>query len=422
MIYKLINKINSNPKSNLFFISPLIYGIGNAAEQINIAASYAKKRNKKIIIIKIFLLKKILKYSVCNHAIFHDLSIDNSKNNKFIEFFLNFFVSLEFIFRRSFILICRKFFKTKFREQSNFPNLGINEIYGNNKVNLKKYDYENIKQFNLQKNLIDLKVKKKIYCENLLKKFKLDTFENLVCIHVRDHYFRNDIEKKNYRNSDINNYIDSIQYLIENNYKVIRMGKLGKKINFEHKNFIDYPAVDKKEDIFDLYLINKCKFFIGTQSGIIDIAYMFNKPVYTTNMVELYSTFPRKKIDRGIFKKAFFKKKNRKILIDEFLKLPFKYHDPQVQIDDINFIENNPDDILSGLIEFISAIDNNTQPNNRQVEFLRLLKDQHKNLFNIRNSEYSMLAQVDNLKWIRMFKSCKGYLCDKSLEDFNIVK
>ena len=26
--------------------------------------------------------------------------------------------------------------------------------------------------------------------------------------------------------------------------------------------------------------------------------------------------------------------------------------------------------------------------------------------------------KVDNLKWIRMFKSCKGYLCDKSLEDF----
>lgn len=57
MIYKIIEKINSNPNSKLFFISPLIYAIGNASEQINIATSYANKRNKKIVIIKIFFLK-----------------------------------------------------------------------------------------------------------------------------------------------------------------------------------------------------------------------------------------------------------------------------------------------------------------------------------------------------------------------------
>jgi len=423
MIYKIINKINSSSKFNIFFITPLIYVIGNAAEQINIAASYAKKRDKKIIIIKVFLFKKILNYNICNDAIFHELIINNSKINKYIQLILNFFVSLEFIFRRSYILICRNIFKIKFPEQSNFPHLGINEIYGNKKIKLKNYDYSDIKKFNLHNDLIDISDEKKKYCERILDKLSFGNLENIVCLHVRDHYFKKDIERKNYRNSNINNYIDAIQYLIEKNYKVIRMGKEGKKINFRHKNFIDYCTLHQKEDILDLYLLNKCKFFIGTQSGIIDVAYMFNKPVYTTNMVELYSTFPRKNVDRGLFKKIFVKKNNERILIDKFLKMPFKYHDPQLQIDDLNFVENDPEDILSGLKEFIANIEKREKPNNRQKMFNKLLKEQHQKFFNDRQSkEYSMINQVDNLKMIRMFKSCEGYLCDISLNELNIDK
>ena len=58
----------------------------------------------------------------------------------------------------------------------------------------------------------------------------------------------------------------------------------------------------------DLYLIKISKFYIGTQSGILDTAYMFNKPILTTNMCELFTNYPRKKYDRGIFKKVFLKK------------------------------------------------------------------------------------------------------------------
>lgn len=148
----------------------------------------------------------------------------------------------------------------------------------------------------------------------------IGSLDNLVCLHVRDHFFRKDENKKNYRNSDINNYIDTINYLIENNFKVIRMGKSGQKINFKHQNFFDYPNLDNTDDILDIFLINKCKFYIGTQSGILDVAYMFNKPILTTNMVELYTSYPRKKIDRGIFKKVFSKRDKKKYQLKNFQK------------------------------------------------------------------------------------------------------
>ena len=55
------------------------------------------------------------------------------------------------------------------------------------------------------------------YCEIKLNEYKIP-YERLVLIHVRDDQYRNDKNRKDYRNSNINKYIESIKYLIENNY------------------------------------------------------------------------------------------------------------------------------------------------------------------------------------------------------------
>ena len=90
--------------------------------------------------------------------------------------------------------------------------------------------------------------------------------------------------RKDYRNSNINNYIESIIYLIKN-YLVIRIrDKPINKIKFKNKNFLDYPNSKIKSSQMDLYLIKNCSFYIGTQSGPMDTAYLFNKPVLMTNM------------------------------------------------------------------------------------------------------------------------------------------
>ena len=90
----------------------------------------------------------------------------------------------------------------------------------------------------------------------------------------------------------------------------------------------------------DLYLIKKCEFYIGTQSGPMDAAYLFNKPVLSTNMNDLFSSiYPRKKIDRGIFKKIYNKKK--KLINVRFHKYTYMFHNPEIKIDDLIFEENS---------------------------------------------------------------------------------
>ena len=82
MIYSIFNKLNKIKKFPFFFLSPLIYAIGNGSEQVTIASNYAKSRGKILIILKVKLLKRILNYSICNKSLFHDLIFNDIKGLK----------------------------------------------------------------------------------------------------------------------------------------------------------------------------------------------------------------------------------------------------------------------------------------------------------------------------------------------------
>ena len=219
--------------------------------------------------------------------------------------------------------------------------IGIEAIYGLKKINLDNIKYKDIKKFDLDYSLIKLKKEIIDKCEKKIEKYNFNKNDRIVCLHVRDSVFRNDEGRKDYRNSNIENYLETIKYLIQQNYKVVRMGKKSKiKLNFTNENFFDYSFSNIKDDLLDLYLIERCSFYIGTQSGILDVAQMFNKPILLTNMCELYTSFPRKKNDRGIFKKIYKKDVKEKISLEDFASMEFKYHDPQIEIEKLIFEQN----------------------------------------------------------------------------------
>ena len=89
MISTILNFCNKIKNFPYFFITPLPYVIGNASEQILLAANKAKDENKKLVIIYTNFLTKILKYHVCNKSLFTDLLI--KKDNSFLTKFLSIF-------------------------------------------------------------------------------------------------------------------------------------------------------------------------------------------------------------------------------------------------------------------------------------------------------------------------------------------
>ena len=83
--------------------------------------------------------------------------------------------------------------------------------------------------------------------------------------------------------------------------------KVHNPIKIKNKNIIDYPYSEFYNKYLDLLFMKNCNFYIGTSSGLIDVAWLFNRPVLLTNMINIFSGLPRNKCDRGIFKKYLIK-------------------------------------------------------------------------------------------------------------------
>ena len=57
----------------------------------------------------------------------------------------------------------------------------------------------------------------------------------------------------------------------------------------------DYPFSKIVSDRNDLFFIKNSSFYIGTNSGLTEIAYLFNIPVLLHNMNLMFEGYPRKK-------------------------------------------------------------------------------------------------------------------------------
>ncbi len=104
-----------------------------------------------------------------------------------------------------------------------------------------------------------------------------------VCFHARDPAYLESLLGKhttnsdNLRNCSIENYREAAEWITAQGGFAICMG------SGDHSGFTDYAP----NDFMDLYLISKCRFFLGCASGLHTVAYLFNKPFAGANFCPL---------------------------------------------------------------------------------------------------------------------------------------
>ena len=65
---------------------------------------------------------------------------------------------------------------------------------------------------------------------------------------------------------------------------VFRMGaKVEGTFNLNNPKIIDYVNTKFRSDFMDIYLLSKCEFLLGGDSGIHLVPFVFNRPVYGIN-------------------------------------------------------------------------------------------------------------------------------------------
>ncbi len=133
-----------------------------------------------------------------------------------------------------------------------------------------------------------------IFCKNWLKKKGWKEDEAFVCLMVRDSAYlqkymsgRN-FSYHNFRDTQINTYLNSVKLLVEMGYWVFRMGKVAnERLDYNHERFIDYPFSMDQNDLLDIWLMAHSYFTISTGTGLDSVADIYRRPALYLNLIPL---------------------------------------------------------------------------------------------------------------------------------------
>ena len=222
--------------------------------------------------------------------------------------------------------------------------------------------------------------------KSFLKKIGHSNQKKIVCLIVRDKDYLNNLEPNkdwsyhDHRNSNINNYIKSVKWLCDNDFFVIRMGKVtNTKLNFKHNNYFDYSYSKDKSDLLDIWLFANCYLCISTGTGIDFISLINKKPIFYSNYIPIHYFISFSNCFTSP-KKLYWKDNNKELVINDYLINNFNsanlLHENKIVFKDLS-----EDEILIDLKDYLKIIKDKTinsdLPHNK-LFFNKLLNNKSK--------------------------------------------
>ena len=188
-----------------------------------------------------------------------------------------------------------------------------------------------------------------------------------ICINNRDSKYLNtrfknsDWEHHDYRNFKIEDYEETVNFLIDKGFFVIRLGsEVEGQLNINSKKYFDYSLSEYQSDFLDIYLSSNCYFFISSDSGISAIPEIFRVPVVYINKTLLNQIHRWNSKSLFIFKNFYSKKYKRFLKFEEIWKLKFGNpdHNKIMDINQISIQSNSPKEIKKVSEEMLDFLEN----------------------------------------------------------------
>lgn len=241
-----------------------------------------------------------------------------------------------------------------------FPKVAFSKywnIYANKKKD-RRFDAESTVQY--------FRLTQEEEQEGQYKKEAMGLKGPFVCVSSRDATYLEkilpeiDCHYHDFRDSDINNFSSSADYLSKQGITAVRMGRYVKN-SVEFDNCIDY-ANEYYDELLDIVLAKDCKFYIGDSSGIVWLPMVLNRPIALRNWIPVFldsETLPYNSHNLMIFKKYYKKDENRFLSIKEMMEIEkkVKYNGNLYVQYGIEVIENSAEEILDLVMEMNARID-----------------------------------------------------------------
>lgn len=228
-----------------------------------------------------------------------------------------------------------------------------------------------------------------------------------VCLHVRDGGFWRDAKLSRNRNADVNSYLPAINLLVANGYVVVRLGDPSMP-PLKLDGVFDYANSSERSSSNDILLIEYCDFYVGSQSGPIDTAAMFEKKILTVNTLSLAHSFWYREGSLFI-PKAVYKKGKRLSLCEQIDEEIFEIDGTGKETPGYEFVENTPEEILKAVKEFLL----NKKLNKNQIRFNDFLNTRLLSHFEQRKLCKNAVGDTNQKnRWSSRLTSNGGGVCD----------
>jgi len=236
-------------------------------------------------------------------------------------------------------------------------------------------------------------------------------FQPYVCLHVRTGGFFNDDIGSEPRNAKIEDYFLAIDELVRRGYLVVRIGDPAMP-SINRAGVIDYAHHPKRSEFYDVCLVEHCDFYIGSLSGPIDMACLFEKKILTVNCISLsHSTWYREG-SRCLPKKV---RLNGCLLPikEQIAKHIFEIFGTGYTHANVEFIDNTPDEILTATLEFLEQAPLTALQRQANYQLQVCLND----YFETKMIWPDMMVdQMQKSRWIARANNPQGSICQFVLE------
>lgn len=417
-----------NHRLNFIVQSPWIGTVGNCAEEIYFGLLKAIRDNKKVLFVFPFDLFWIFYFSKkktgVNRALLHlESEYRLSQYTGFLTVISSISLTLIFCTIRIFAVVAGKILRRPVHDNYITPSIGQDALW--NPSNVKEFSAKIVKDFNWKDQVhrpLNIKLPDKMSDRSkiLTERMGLPKDSWFVCLHVREGGFYNYHEGKvkSIRNCDIFNYLDAIKLITSSGGWVVRMGDKTMKRLPKMKNVIDYPHTSYKSDALDIFLIQECSFYIGTQSGIWDVAVLYQKPIVMTNMFEWLLGYPLRVGDLGIMKHIFVKSENRYLSVSECFDAFERDHYGLYHNEDYEFHENSSDEIYSIVKEYLDSREDTVQTELQLQCNSKRFSSCLRAIDSIQFSEIEKDNILNKYRFASRLYGCSGTLGQRFLENY----
>jgi putative glycosyltransferase (TIGR04372 family) len=370
--FKHFNKV-----SPVIVQTPWVGAIGNCAEEIYFGLLRARREKKKVLFLFPIEFWRF-KFSKCGLGINRELLKVESKyrflryDNSMSKLLCISLTALYCGFKIIDYLLGKSIGRSLHPDYLT-PNIGQMELWYDGGNDLKKacekYKWDQQLAEYIDVHLPEDSVKSAEICRVQMG-LPIDAW--FVCIHVREsgYYGKFDTGKiKTARNCDIFSYLKAIKHITDKGGWVIRMGDATMKKLPQMPKVIDYPHTKYKSHLMDIYLIKECKYYIGTVSGIWDVAGLFQKSTMTANLTPCLLSYPLRGRDVGAYKHIFSDEHKRFLCMSEIYEIYLDRAEDIYDSSRFKYHENTPAEIFELLTEFLQRQDNPFEISDQQKSF-----------------------------------------------------